>query len=269
MLSRFMKTQDAGPFDILRAGTKVIHIESFGTVRITIKSPTSPGYAYMTLLNVAYVSDFMTNLVSQSILAAKGVYFDGWKNRLHRDGSTIGFVEPLNGHYIVGKNSETLTEPYTWSTNPGTTAFLSESQKSPFAAASTTTLFFSSTLVTSVASSTHISNFTTPKLSYAEIAGQIPPIPHITPKITTLAFAKLAKSRPPPIPWHSKPKAYVRTVVRPAYMTMEDHFRKFAPNKTPLPQSTPHRTYPLHQHSKLNSQSLKSLHSPVIPLPYQ
>ena len=30
----------------------------------------------MTLSNVAYVSDFMTNLVSQDLLYIKGVYFD-------------------------------------------------------------------------------------------------------------------------------------------------------------------------------------------------
>lgn len=80
MLSRFTKTRDAGPFDTLRADTQVISIECFGTVKITIKTPTSDGYASLILLNVAYVSEFMTNLVSQSIRASKAVYFDGWKN---------------------------------------------------------------------------------------------------------------------------------------------------------------------------------------------
>ena len=110
MLSRFIKTRDAGPFDTLRAGTQIIPIECFGTVRITIKAPTPVGYAIMTLLNVAYVSEFMTNLVSQSILASKGVYFDGWKNQLHREGTPIGFVESLNGHYILEKNLEPVTQ---------------------------------------------------------------------------------------------------------------------------------------------------------------
>lgn len=48
----------------------------------------------------------MTNLVSQSILAAKGVSFDG-KTRLIRNNITIGLVEPVNGHYIMEKNLET------------------------------------------------------------------------------------------------------------------------------------------------------------------
>ena len=57
----------------------------------------------MTLLNVAYISGFMTNLVSQSILASKGVYFDG-KTKLIQDNITIGLVEPLNGHYILERS---------------------------------------------------------------------------------------------------------------------------------------------------------------------
>lgn len=161
------------------------------------------------------------------------------------------------------KNPETLTESYTSTINSAAAAFLSEPQRSSSPAASTTPLFFASTLVTPVASTT--SNFTTPKLSYAEIAGRIPPTPPLTSKTTSSSSAKLAKSRPPPIPWHSKPKTYVRTVDMSAYMTMEYLFRKFAPNTTHLPQSTPHRTYPLHKPTKFNSQSLKPLLSPEVP----
>lgn len=110
-LSRFMKTRDVGPSNTLRAGTQVIHIENFGTVQITIKSSTSSGYAYMTLLNIAYVSKFMINLVSQSILAAKEMYFDSWKNQLHRDGDTIRFVKLFNRHYVMKRhlNTESVT----------------------------------------------------------------------------------------------------------------------------------------------------------------
>ena len=118
MLSRFTKTRDAGPSDTLTTGTQVIPIECFGTIQITIKAPTETGYATMTLLNVAYVSDFMTNLVCQSILAAKGVYFDGWKNHLHREGRPIGFVEPINGHYIMENNMSTSSVVATSSTVP-------------------------------------------------------------------------------------------------------------------------------------------------------
>lgn len=58
----------------------------------------------MTLLNVAYVSNFMANLVSQDILYAKGLYFDNWKMHLHQEVKTVGFVERYNGHYLLGNN---------------------------------------------------------------------------------------------------------------------------------------------------------------------
>ena len=64
MLSRFTKTRDAGPLDTLTAGTQTIPIECFGSIQITMKAPTTTGHATMTLLNVAFVSDFMTNLVA-------------------------------------------------------------------------------------------------------------------------------------------------------------------------------------------------------------
>lgn len=53
------------------AETQVIPIECFGTVLISINSPTR--VKTMTLLNVAYIPDFMTNLVSQPILSFKGL----------------------------------------------------------------------------------------------------------------------------------------------------------------------------------------------------
>lgn len=74
MLSRFTKTRLAGPKDTLTSGAHKLPIECFGTVVITVRSPTGP--MKMTLLNVAYISNFMTNLVSQHILSTKGVYFD-------------------------------------------------------------------------------------------------------------------------------------------------------------------------------------------------
>lgn len=75
MLSRFTKTHDAGPLDTLTAGSRTIPIECFETIQITIKAPTATDYATMTLLHVAYISNFMANLVSRSILAAQeGVF---------------------------------------------------------------------------------------------------------------------------------------------------------------------------------------------------
>lgn len=95
------KLVSQGPDDRLTAGTQSIPIECFGTVEITVRNLTGP--LTITLLNVAYVSDFMTNLVSDDILYTKGVYFDNYKMHLHRKGESIGYVERYNGRYLLEK----------------------------------------------------------------------------------------------------------------------------------------------------------------------
>ena len=107
MITRFTKTHDADPEDNLVAGNQHIPIECYGTIKITIRTPTGP--QIMTLLNVAFISDFMTNVVSQDIFYAKGLYFDNWKMHLHRDGKTVGYVDRYNGHYLL-ENNITLSQ---------------------------------------------------------------------------------------------------------------------------------------------------------------
>lgn len=81
MQSWFIQTRLSEPHDNLTAGTQTIPIESFRTVNITIQTPT--GFQQMTLLNVAYILDFMTNLVSENIPSSKGLYFDNSKMHFH------------------------------------------------------------------------------------------------------------------------------------------------------------------------------------------
>lgn len=95
MLSRFTRTHPAGPRDTLTAGTQSLPIECFGTIQITICTFSGP--QTMTLLNVAYVSNFMINIVFQDLLYDKGLYFESCHMRLHREGKTDGLVEWHNG----------------------------------------------------------------------------------------------------------------------------------------------------------------------------
>ena len=101
MKSRF-KWQRGGGGDYLTAGTQRLSIEAYGTISITVPTPTGP--QRMTLLNVAYVANFMTNLVSQDLLYVKGLYFDNWKLHLHRKGVTIATIKRYNGHYLMEDN---------------------------------------------------------------------------------------------------------------------------------------------------------------------
>ena len=106
MRSRFTSQRSAhGEF--LISGNTQLRIECYGTIDITIRGPKGPDA--ITLLNVAYVPDFMTNVVSQDILRSKGLYFDNWKMHLHEKGVSFGFVTPYNGHYLMEDNtSKTL-----------------------------------------------------------------------------------------------------------------------------------------------------------------
>ena len=108
MLPRFTKTRSSGPEDTLRAGSQILSIESYGTIDIFINTPI--GCQTITLLNVAYVSDFMTNLVSMSILTSKRVYFDTKEMHFYRDSGTMAYVENYNGHHLMENNTETKGE---------------------------------------------------------------------------------------------------------------------------------------------------------------
>lgn len=61
----------------------------------------------MELLDVAYVPEFMTNLVGGSILEDKGLYFDNQRRHLHRDGKTVGLVSRVGRHYVLEDNRDT------------------------------------------------------------------------------------------------------------------------------------------------------------------
>lgn len=61
----------------------------------------------MTLINVAYVSDFMVNIVSEEKLLVKGLFYDSEKMHLHSKGKTIGYVERYNGHRLLENNCST------------------------------------------------------------------------------------------------------------------------------------------------------------------
>ena len=102
MLSRFTETHASDPKDRLIAGTQTLLIECYGTIQVTVQTPTGP--QQLPLANVAYVSNFMTNLVSQDIFYTKGHFFDNWKMHLHRQRETVGFVERYHGYYFFKNN---------------------------------------------------------------------------------------------------------------------------------------------------------------------
>ncbi|KAI9038883.1 GAG-pre-integrase domain-containing protein [Aspergillus affinis] len=72
---RFRDFRRAAPDDYLRAGNTEIKIEGFGTVDINLTAPNGES-RIMTLLETAYISDFMTNIVSLNRTANAGLYLN-------------------------------------------------------------------------------------------------------------------------------------------------------------------------------------------------
>ena len=84
------------------AGNSHLQVESVGFIIITLQSPTGPKKIKLT--NVHYVPGFLTNLVSASILADKGVYFDTQHERLHTNGVTKYYAPRHGRHYLLENN---------------------------------------------------------------------------------------------------------------------------------------------------------------------
>ncbi|KKF92739.1 hypothetical protein CFO_g4908 [Ceratocystis platani] len=58
----------------LAAGSQKVEIEAYGEVVLPISGPKETEYIKLT--NVAYVPDFLTNLVSNKLLKSRGVYLN-------------------------------------------------------------------------------------------------------------------------------------------------------------------------------------------------
>lgn len=99
MKHRFTKDRD-GCGETLIAGTQILRIEAYGSIDISFKGPNNDTET-ITLRNVSYISNFMTNIVSGSILASKGLHFDTMDTRLHINGTTLGYAPLISGHYFM------------------------------------------------------------------------------------------------------------------------------------------------------------------------
>jgi hypothetical protein len=103
MHSRFIKKRDIFLNEWLASDDRSLKIETYDTINITLQ--TSNDLKLMTLLNVAYVSNFMTNAVSQNLLYVKDLYFDNDKLHLHKKENIIAWVKRFNDHYLLKNNT--------------------------------------------------------------------------------------------------------------------------------------------------------------------
>lgn len=99
MLHCYTKQVDAHPDDRIEAGTELIPVKSYGLVKISFDTPH--GSEIITLTNVAYVPDFLTNVAALDLFAAKGVHFDSSVPHMHSEGKTVFHAYRLGGHYTL------------------------------------------------------------------------------------------------------------------------------------------------------------------------
>ncbi|SLM36894.1 Ribonuclease H-like domain [Lasallia pustulata] len=95
----------AKPGDTVASGTQVLPIHSYGTIIVSAKGLN--GNITIELLDVVYVPEYLTNLVSMHQFAAKGMYHDARNSRLERDHITLCHIKEHGGHYLLEDNTTT------------------------------------------------------------------------------------------------------------------------------------------------------------------
>ena len=83
-------------------------IEAFGTVEIIAK--TSKKSIAIKLLNVAFVSEYFTNLMCLDRFEEKGIFHDSKNDRLHRKGETYCLIQRVDRHKVIEYNPPQTSE---------------------------------------------------------------------------------------------------------------------------------------------------------------
>lgn len=123
MRHRFTKERDGNGAKIA-TGNQFLEIEAYGTIQISFKGKNDDEIS-ITLTNVIYIPNFMTNVVSGSRLASKGLHFDTYQAKFHMNGNIIGYAPLYEGHYVMERNPIVKNNPTTMplSTDPITSDF--------------------------------------------------------------------------------------------------------------------------------------------------
>ena len=60
------------------------------------------------LINVAYILNFMINIVFENILKEKKLHFDIFYRHLHRNEQSIAFISKIKNYYIIENNIKSI-----------------------------------------------------------------------------------------------------------------------------------------------------------------
>ena len=99
---RFIKKSNCTNEFVIISEIKLLFIQTYNRMHITIDTFTKK--KLMKFLNMSYVSNFMINIVANSIFVDKKFYFDTTHDYFYKNNTFIVFVLKINAHYILKNN---------------------------------------------------------------------------------------------------------------------------------------------------------------------
>ena len=104
MFDRFVEFRSANGIDCIISGTRM-PIVGYGKLHVNVMQ--NGEHRTIELFNVAYVPDYLTNLVSIDLAKRKGVYFDNRRMMLYIENNKLFCdVKAYGAHYLIEDNTK-------------------------------------------------------------------------------------------------------------------------------------------------------------------
>ena len=100
----FIKKRDCIDDFTVISDNEFLLIKTYDKIKINVKTLNEKDI--MTLINVIYVSNFMINVVAESILKNKELHFDTQHHYLHRNDFVVILMLRAKTHYILENNKK-------------------------------------------------------------------------------------------------------------------------------------------------------------------
>lgn len=104
MKNQFIKQRNES--DMMASNDKFLFIEAWRIINITLQ--IFHELKEMSLLNMTYVSRFMTNAVCQDLLYVKRLFFNNEHLHLHRGKIIVATMKRFNDHYLMKDNTKII-----------------------------------------------------------------------------------------------------------------------------------------------------------------
>ena len=89
---------------------KMLTINVYKTITINVQ--TFIDNKILTLINVAYILNFMINIVFENILKEKKLHFDILHRHLHQNEQSIVFILKVENHYVIKNNIKNIANVF-------------------------------------------------------------------------------------------------------------------------------------------------------------